>query len=438
LPEIIRQDFKKIAAKQRGLITYLQKLRNQSSVPQSSDIHSIREYASSIQADLAKALLDFAQRTTPIKLLDDLLDRTKDHDTELDPGRWPRKFCYGALLLQSNDYLDGATLASDPTLYILGFTCKHCNLEVGDYRMSMLGKTMISTRLLAASHVVSCPSFTDRRAAYKCLPCHAKHFDIDFPSAAALEQHLKKHPNSKHVREMEEKDVVKELNINPKELGLEPEENVQKDDALSKHNSESSLHERSESFATSVKSAVTIDAVSISSVDEPQPKTASNSPWDTGPVAFENYYPEKISELNSNDRRPFGPAQATSRPGSSHPTQSPPHNTEYPISNRQPGIDVPSRNHTPSPYSGPPGYPHQSNANYQAQPYQGPPSQNRASPAQPSYPTGPPMGRMSSDSARYQQGANQGPSPSLNDLSQGYHPQQPPEKEKRNIFRRKK
>jgi hypothetical protein len=427
--------------KQRKLITHLQKLRNQSSDPQSSNIHSIREYAFSIQADLTKALLSFAQRTTPIKLLDELLNQTKDHDTELDPGRWPRKFCYGALLLQSDDYLDGATLASDPTLYILGFTCKYCNLEVGDYRMSKWGKTVISTRLLAASHVISCPSFTDRRAAYKCLPCHAKHFDIDFPSAAALGQHLKKHPNS---RREEEKDVVEELNINPKELGLEAEEeNLQKDGALPKQqdSAESSLHERSASFATSVKTTATIDAVSISSTDEPGPKPAPNAPWDTGPVTFEDYYPDKIPELDSNDRyptppRPTWPPQATSRPGSTYPPQAPPQATEYPMSNGRPSIDIPSRNQTPSPY--PPGYPPPSNAGYQAQ-SEGPPP-----PIQSSYPTGPPMGRISSDSARYQQGAIQRSNPLMNDLSQGYHPQQPqrrqppePEKKKRGLFKRR-
>jgi hypothetical protein len=387
---------------------------------------------------VTKALLSFAHRTTPIKVLAGLLDRTKDHDTELDPGRWQRKFCYGALLLQSDDYLDGATLASDPTLYVLGFTCKHCSLEVGDYRLSKWGKTVISTRLLAASHVVSYPSFTDRRAAYKCLPCHAKHFDIDFPSAAALEQHLKKHPNSKHVREMEEKDVLKELNINPKELGLEPEEeNLQEDEALPKQpeSAKSSLHERSASIATSIETTVTIDELG--------PKTASNSPWDNGPVAFEDYYPDKIPELGSNNRyspppRPTGSPQATSRPGSSYPPQAPPRDTEYPISNHQIRMDIPSRNHTPSPYLGPPGYPPQSNAGYQAQPqaqfYQGPPPPNRAPPIQSSYPTGPPVGRISLDSVLYEQGPIQGPSSSLNDLSQGYHPQK---KEKKGLFKKK-
>ena len=165
----------------------------------------------------------FAQRTTSTSLLDRVFDKGHNPHAELDTAGWPRKFCYGALLLQSDDYLDGAALACDPTLFVLGFTCKYCSLEVGDYRMRSSGKTAVSTRLLAASHVVSCPSFVDRRAAYKCLPCHAKHFDIDFPSATALERHLNKHPDSMQLGDVEEKDIMEELHIDPEELGLQPD-----------------------------------------------------------------------------------------------------------------------------------------------------------------------------------------------------------------------
>lgn len=165
------------------------------------------------------ALKRFSERATPIKLLEGL--RTKPNLEPLATLTRPRAFCYGALLLQSDNSLDGAALATDPTLYCLGFTCKFCNLEIGDYRMSKSGKTLISTRILARSHVTSCGSFLDRRAFYKCLACYAKHGDVDFGSAEALERHLEKHPRKvEQPAYLEEEDLADELNIDEQNLIL--------------------------------------------------------------------------------------------------------------------------------------------------------------------------------------------------------------------------
>jgi hypothetical protein len=447
---------------------YIATLRNQSSNPISDDfvkrIRWVTDYARSIRADTSRALINFSQRTTPIKLLEGLLDQTKYHDAELEPGKWPRAFCYGALLLQSNNKLDGSTLAVDPTLYILGFTCKFCNLEVGDYRMSESGKTLISTRLLAASHITSCRSFTDRRAAYKCLPCHARHFDIDFPSPAALEQHLKKHPNSKPVRDKEEKDVVKELGINPKELDLEPEEEeVKGDDASLKREEsvESSLYERSTSFAASTNTAATTDAASTTSTNERESKSTPNSTWNDGSVPS-GYFQNQSSDLGTSATlhpTPYstGSQQTSLRPGSGYRSQTPQQNTKYPNPNeQQPGMNTPPLQPPYNPNINT-GYLSQNNAGYPTQaqaqahpgyPPSGPPPHMRASPVPH------PPNRLSSDSARYQhqQGSGRGPDPVLNDLSDGYHPQerrQPQQShynkqstehggEKRGLFGRKK
>ncbi|KAK4095863.1 hypothetical protein N658DRAFT_81720 [Parathielavia hyrcaniae] len=54
--------------------------------------------------------------------------------------------------------------------------------------------------MLAASHVVACASFSDRRAYYKCLTCYATHKDVNFPSASALEKHMERHPGYSFVR----------------------------------------------------------------------------------------------------------------------------------------------------------------------------------------------------------------------------------------------
>ncbi|KAH6662325.1 hypothetical protein B0J14DRAFT_610813 [Halenospora varia] len=325
--------------------------------------------------------------------------------------------------------------------------------------MSKWGKTVISTRLLAASHVTSCPSFADRRAAYKCLPCHAKHFDIDFPSAAALEQHLKKHPNNKPLIEMEEKDVMKELNTNPKELGLEPEEESSpKDEALLQEEGSAgtSVQEYSRSFEPSIKTTIDNDSISISSIDEPEPRPASYSSKNTGPVLFDNPYQDEapeleetpsrkeiaeldlyhathgIPELDSTNHCPSPPPPnelpqtlSRSRP---YPPQGPPLDTDYSNLNPQPSNDNPSRSHTPNSSLGAPVFAPQNNIGYQthtgAQSYQGPPTPNRAPPSQPPYGPDSFLNRGSSDSARYQPDINQGPSPSMNDLSQGYSTQQ--------------
>jgi hypothetical protein len=166
-----------------------------------------------IQAAMMSALKRFSERATPIKLLEGI--RAKPNLEPLEVLTRPRAFCYGALLLQQPDNrLDVKALATDRTLYVLGFTCKFCNLEIGDYRMSKSGKTLISTRILARSHVTSCASFLDRRAFYKCLACYAKHGDVDFSSAEALERHLEKHPRKEdQPAYLEEEDLADELHI---------------------------------------------------------------------------------------------------------------------------------------------------------------------------------------------------------------------------------
>ncbi|KAH7330498.1 hypothetical protein BKA65DRAFT_509488 [Rhexocercosporidium sp. MPI-PUGE-AT-0058] len=460
----IQNDFNKILGKQQYLIKYLQGLRNQPSSFQSNPkvIHLIREYAKGIQADLTKAMRDFAQRSTSTTLIDKMLDKVHDQDTELDPARWPRKFCYGALLLQSDDDLGGSALACDPALFVLGFTCKYCGLEVGDYRMRSSRKTAVSTRLLAASHVVSCPSFMDRRAAYKCLPCHAKHFDIDFPSATALERHLKKHPNSMQLKDIEEKDLMDELHIDPKELGLQPDqEDVEKEACLPRFvdRAESTMYEPGVASPRKIGKSMPVDAVSIDSVDSTlAPVPASNAPWNAGSADFQ-HYPDSIPELDSGNQchtppLPSAKARGSPRPSSSRHPQTIPQPPDYHMPGLQPSINVPSRNHTPNPYQqGYPGPGHTDNATYQQhsqlqgqQNQPAPPVPGRPPPKQQSHQNNQSVGRASSESDQHNRTYSMGQKPvsTMNDISEGYHHKQPsgrhvPETdEKTGFFRRNK
>jgi hypothetical protein len=233
-----------------------------------------------IQGAMMNALKRFSERATPVKLLEGL--RTKPNLEPLEELTRPRAFCYGALLLQSNNNLDGAALATDPTLYFLGFTCKFCNLEIGDYRMSKSGKTLISTRILARSHVTSCASFLDRRAFYKCLACYAKHGDVDFSSAEALERHLEKHPRKEELPAyLEGEDLADELNIDEQNLNLGSADDEKEDEAdisLLQDGLES-IDQGLQLVTGAVEGAPFQDSAVSSLSGPPSTFPSSNAPW---------------------------------------------------------------------------------------------------------------------------------------------------------------
>ncbi|KAH7303101.1 hypothetical protein B0I35DRAFT_194982 [Stachybotrys elegans] len=127
----------------------------------------------------------------------------------------PLKCCYGAILCQLGE-ADSRELSVKgiDNAKQWGFVCKYCFLEVGDYnavRFSRRGEPVIYSDMLAASHVIACPSFADRRAYYKCLACYANHKDLDFPSASAFEKHMQSHPGYSFIRnEKKASDETKE------------------------------------------------------------------------------------------------------------------------------------------------------------------------------------------------------------------------------------
>jgi hypothetical protein len=117
--------------------------------------------------------------------------------TAMTLGR-PLQFCYGALLCQSGETVARGLSVTETKGGMLGFICSYCFLEVAGYnavRFSWTGQPLVYSDLMAASHVVACASFTDRRAYYKCPACYYEgRPDVDFSSASALEEHMKQHP----------------------------------------------------------------------------------------------------------------------------------------------------------------------------------------------------------------------------------------------------
>ncbi|KAH7010578.1 uncharacterized protein B0I36DRAFT_356508 [Microdochium trichocladiopsis] len=159
--------------------------------------------ANLLKADIEDALREFSNRAGTTARVD-------APEPPLKASEPSREFCYGALLCQC-----GRTDAEGLSIYAVddasnpqwGFTCMYCYLEVGSYRairFSSRGQALVSSGLLAASHLAACRSFHDRRAFYKCLACYQNYENVDFSSAVAFEMHMREHPGFSFIRNEEE------------------------------------------------------------------------------------------------------------------------------------------------------------------------------------------------------------------------------------------
>ncbi|KAM5358930.1 hypothetical protein ACJZ2D_014880 [Fusarium nematophilum] len=154
---------------------------------------TLLENAIRLQGDIEDALIQFSNRIGTTARIDTC-------NATLKPSDPPRDFCYGAILCQCG-IADAESLSTrampSKSKPRWGFICMYCYLEVGSYRairLSRQGEALVSSSLLAASHLAACSSFNDRRAFYKCLACHQNLGDMEFSSAEALEMHMRKHP----------------------------------------------------------------------------------------------------------------------------------------------------------------------------------------------------------------------------------------------------
>lgn len=120
------------------------------------------------------------------------------HSTNLDPlvSKLPRSsfgaedvaYCKAALILQQSQTDVYSVLERQSSEQ--HFVCKYCYLEISDFQFNASKYTTEDWSLLASCHILACPSFHDRRAAYRCFACFAHGENMIEPSAAVMRQHL--------------------------------------------------------------------------------------------------------------------------------------------------------------------------------------------------------------------------------------------------------
>ncbi|KAJ3550315.1 hypothetical protein NM208_g38 [Fusarium decemcellulare] len=109
-----------------------------------------------------------------------------------------RSFCHGAVLCQYGRATTASLEVPNSGTFLepqWGFICRFCNLEVADYksiRLSCNGSAVEASDLIASCHLAAC-NVDDLRAFYRCVVCCLDEKEVDFPSASALEAHMKCH-----------------------------------------------------------------------------------------------------------------------------------------------------------------------------------------------------------------------------------------------------
>src|SRR5947209_15914505 len=81
-------------------------------------------------------------------------------------------YCDGAMALQHNHKSTIQDITTQgQEIPPLTWTCKFCFLEISGFRRASMTWDMGAWNSLGMSHVVACVSYTDRRAAFKCIDC---------------------------------------------------------------------------------------------------------------------------------------------------------------------------------------------------------------------------------------------------------------------------
>ncbi|RYP48609.1 hypothetical protein DL768_005529 [Monosporascus sp. mg162] len=225
LDEQVKRQFLLLQPRLKTLVTELNELKNEvSSGHTTEDIdkrwRKLSDQANCLKEEVEGVLTQFTHRIGP---------STELHEApDILPGR-PLKFCYGAILCQSGEAdarkLSVSGVNDSPQRW--GFICTYCFLEVADYaavRFSNRGEPVVYSDMLAASHVIACASFKDRRAYYKCLACYENHKDLDFPSASTFERHMQNHPDYSFIKN--ERGVSEETRKKIEYYVLEPKPEV--------------------------------------------------------------------------------------------------------------------------------------------------------------------------------------------------------------------
>jgi hypothetical protein len=207
----------------KAVISDLAKLKSEIESGRSSgDVEKgrkeLQDRADTLKDEIEGALMQFTNRIASTNSLE-------WNEAPASLSDRPLHFCQGAILCQSGK-ADARKLSvpgpkDSPQRW--GFVCTYCFLEVADYsavRFSRTGEPVVHSDMLAASHVMACASFNNRRAYYKCLACYENHEDVDFSSAQAFEKHMQSHPGYSFIKN--EAEAFEETRKNIRYYVLEP------------------------------------------------------------------------------------------------------------------------------------------------------------------------------------------------------------------------
>jgi hypothetical protein len=117
-------------------------------------------------------------------------------------------YCDGAMALQQNrkSTLHEISMPQKRDLP-LTWTCKFCFLEISDYRRAAMAWDMGAWNSLGMSHVVACVSYTDRRAAFKCIDCDDLELRKIYADPAVFIQHIKMHQDERRQARMDKSSI---------------------------------------------------------------------------------------------------------------------------------------------------------------------------------------------------------------------------------------
>jgi hypothetical protein len=117
-------------------------------------------------------------------------------------------YCDDAMALQHNPRSAIQEIAILQRLYLpLTWICKFCFLEISDYRRPAMTWDMGAWNSLGMSHVVACVSYTDQRAAFKCIDCDDLELRKIYADPAVFIQHIKMHQEERRQARMNKSSV---------------------------------------------------------------------------------------------------------------------------------------------------------------------------------------------------------------------------------------
>jgi hypothetical protein len=119
-------------------------------------------------------------------------------------------YCDGAMALQHNHKGSIQDITTqEREILPLTWTCKFCFLEISDYRRASMAWDMGAWNSLGMSHVVACVSYTDRRAAFKCIDCDELELRKIYADPATFLQHIKVHQDERQQARMNKSSTYK-------------------------------------------------------------------------------------------------------------------------------------------------------------------------------------------------------------------------------------